>query len=124
MLKLSQIAHTSIKSTSRHPRWWILALAQLMGFFVVAPVLIRPHLLYSSFVFWLIAGIFILVLSTVLFWTEICAENTREFKNISARLFMYACFKTALAIIFALAVIIFSEIMGDSLFLVFLLSSI
>jgi hypothetical protein len=86
-------------STGRFPRWWILALAQVIAFSVMGEMG-RPHWLDSVFVSWLITSAVILGPITAWLWLEIEASGLKEPKTLTIKIFSQSCV-TAAAIIFS-----------------------
>ncbi len=91
MLKLRQIAYASIESTSRTPRWWILALVQAVFAFLVMPSIVYPGLLFSRYIFLSAGSVIILVPVTVWIWMDIDARKSRSLKQKSLKFFIQSC---------------------------------
>ena len=98
MLKLRQIAYASLVSTSRFPRWWILALAQIIAFSLVGQ-LSRFDLLHLPFVFWLVVGLMALMPVTVWLWLDIQAIYLKSLRQAAAQIFIRKCLSAGIVML-------------------------
>ena len=103
MKTLRQIAQESLESTGRFPRWWILALAQIVAFSVVGEIG-RPHWMHPIFVSWLIISAATLGPITAWLWLEIESSDLKQPKSMSIKSFSESCM-TAAGIIFCSIII-------------------
>jgi hypothetical protein len=92
MLNFHRIAYNSIKSTSRQPRWWILALLQVIAFSLLGE-LAKPELLFAPVIFWLIAAIVMAVP-----------------KELKAKNFVRYCLQSGVVIVFSVLVTILARV--------------
>ena len=90
MLNLRQIAYHSLISTSRRPRWWILALGQILAFAFVGE-LSRLHLLRWPFIFWLAFSLIALMPITVWLWLDIQAVYQKSPRQLVLTKFIKLC---------------------------------
>src|SRR5262245_7235633 len=86
MFNLGEITIKSFKSTSRHPRWWILSLTQVLGSAFFCPALLRPGLLTKFYLLFVVLVMLIFTSATLILWLEIEAEHFRQ-RQFSARSF-------------------------------------
>lgn len=105
MQRLRKIFYESLVSTSRFPRWWILALVQLTGLYLVAEFS-RPRWLSTVFIFWLVAGLVLLVFSTTLLWLEIESAEQKQNKKIDIKSFIAKSQISAAIVIYSIILVI------------------
>ncbi|HYV33649.1 MAG TPA: hypothetical protein VE973_02275 [Candidatus Limnocylindria bacterium] len=101
----TQIAYSSVISTSRTPRWWILALVQVAAFAVMGELL-RPHWPTAIYACWLICALAIIIPTTVQFWHEIQADREKAAIQISSKMFIKQCLTAEAILLLALVIIV------------------
>lgn len=111
MLKLKQIFYESLLSTSRFPRWWILALVQLVGLSLVGEFS-RPGRVGTVLIFWLFCGVIFLVLATSLLWMEIRLNKEKKEFSIGAKNFIVKCNASAVVVFASVILVIAVRLMS------------
>jgi len=88
MKSLRQILYEALVSTSRFPRWWILALAQAVCLYLVGEFL-QPHYWSSHPGFLALPVLAVLIMSpvTVWLWLEIESAKLKLVRHYSAKSF-------------------------------------
>jgi hypothetical protein len=91
MRRLREIFYEALVSTSRFPRWWILALAQAALLYLVGELLQLRHLLRPFSFLWLILAVFVMAPVTVWLWKDIEARKARQENQITIKKFFGFC---------------------------------
>jgi len=99
MLQLREKIYNSLVSTSRHPRWWILAFLQIAALSAMGKFS-KPYLLDTPYFLWLILAILVLQPVIAWLWLDIEAQSEGKVKRASVRGLLMACLRS-LAITFA-----------------------
>src|SRR5580700_5150020 len=102
MANLRQITYASLISTNRRPRWWILAFAQVAGFFIVGQL----SRLSWQFLPWLLMAVVFLLPVTVWLWLDIEAASLKIAKQTPIKLFLDYCFTSGGIVLCSLVVIV------------------
>lgn len=102
MANLRQITYASLISTNRRVRWWILAFAQVAGFFIVGQL----SRLSWQFLPWLIAAVVFLLPITVWLWLDIEASGLKVARQTPIKNFLGYCLTSGVIVLFSLAVIV------------------
>jgi hypothetical protein len=123
MTSLRQILYESLLSTSRFPRWWILALAQVAALYAVGE-LAHPHWLKPLFFCWLIVGVVVLVLTTAWLWLEIQSVKLKSENNIAVKIFIGLCRTTGVIVICSMMVIALARLVFAAWIVLALVSSV
>ena len=123
MQRLSQIAYASLVSTSRCPRWWILALPQAAAFYFLSE-LPRSRFLSLPFLGWLAAAAIVLIPATVWLWLDMDAKNSGRIIQKRLKLFIQSCLTAAGIMLSALAIILFIQLTGGAWVFFALVSSV
>ena len=106
MLNLRQIAYASLISTNRHKVWWILALGQVAGFFLLGQTLGPDHRILP----WLPLVLVLLAPVTVWLWLDMQAVKIKVIRQSSAASFLNQCLSSGAVIIFALLIIFLARL--------------
>lgn len=106
MLKISQIAYGSVIFTNRSRRWWILALGQTAGFFIIG----QTTRGYWQFLPWLIAAVGLLVPVTVWLWLDMEAASSKLPKHLPLKIFIRYCLRSGGIMLCSIAAIILAKL--------------
>jgi len=106
MKSLRQIFYESFLSTSRFPRWWILALAQGISLYLIGEFS-QPHRLVRPVsLCWIILSLLIMAPATLWLWMEISSFKLKSENRMAAETFFRYCAAIAVIAAFSLALII------------------
>jgi hypothetical protein len=106
MRSLREIFYESLLSTSRFPRWWILALAQGTALYLMGEFS-QPHRLVRPFsVLWIILSLCVMAPATAWLWLSISSLKIKSSSQISQKKFVGYCIAIAIIVVCSLAVII------------------
>jgi len=91
MQRLREIFYEALISTSRFPRWWILALVQAASLYSIGEFL-QPHRLFRPFFLcWLILAICVMAPATTWLWLEITAYKSKRKSQMFIKAFFGNC---------------------------------
>jgi hypothetical protein len=124
MFKFKQILREALISTSRFPRWWILALAQGTSLYLIGEFS-QPHRLVRPFsVCWIILSLCVMAPATAWLWLEISAFKTKSKNQLIVKTFFGYCTAAVAIVACSLAVIIATKLIYPDWLFSALVSSI
>ncbi len=121
---MRQIFYEAFLSTSRFPRWWILALVQAAVLYSVGELLQPYHLLKPFSVCWLILAVIIMAPATVWLWLDISAYASRLKNQIKRKTFFNNCLTMCAIVLCSAAVMAAAKFIYPDWLFSALLSSI
>ena len=124
MKKFSQNLYESIISTSKHPRWWILASVQVLCLAVIVAVTARPALLFSPFSVWFIISLAIIAFITVHLWLDIEARKLQTVNKLSWRVFWQEVYAFAAIMLLTISIEILARALHNDWVFLALISSL
>jgi hypothetical protein len=124
MLKPRQILYESLISTSRFPRWWILALVQASSVYVIGELL-QPRRLFRPFSFaWIIFAVCIMAPVTVWLWREIESYKAKRRSQMSVQKIFNQCLAIGVVVLCSVALVAAAKLLYPDWLFSALVSSI